>query len=167
MKNGLFIKMQPNYYVLRLNHRIIRDKRLSTHVGLIARAFGAKALIYSGEEDKNLENSINEINYSWGGSFYVEFWDDWILNLKLLRKTEILFVHLTMYGDNIQTVQESIYDQYKIQKKNILFIVGGAKVPEIVYKICHFNVSITNQPHSEAGALAVALDRIFKDLEKS
>ena len=157
--------MQPSYYVLRLNHRIVRDKRLSTHVGLIARAFGARALIYSGDEDKNLENSINEIKHSWGGLFYVEFWDDWILNLKLLKKTEMIFVHLTMYGESIQSVQESIYNHFKTQKKNILIIVGGAKVPEIVYKICHFNVSITNQPHSEAGALAVALDRIFKNLK--
>ena len=51
----------------------------------------------------------------------------------------------------------------KKRKKNIIFVVGGAKVPEIIYKLSKYNISVTNQPHSEAGALAVALDRVFPD----
>jgi tRNA (cytidine56-2'-O)-methyltransferase len=153
--------MQPNYYVLRLNHRIIRDKRLSTHVGLIARAFGAKGLIYSGEKDNSLESSLTKINENRGGSFEIEYWDDYLANLKFLSKTDTVFVHLTMYGEKIQKVQHLINEMYTRLKKNILIIVGGAKVPDIIYKISHFNISVTNQPHSEAGALAVALDRIF------
>ena len=153
-----------NYFILRLNHRIIRDKRLSTHVGLIARAFGARGLIYTGEKDISLECSISSMNDSWGSrKFEICYWDDWLKNLKFLNKTKTVFVHLTMYGDPIQGAQDAIYKIFKEEKKNIVFIVGGAKVPDIIYKISRFNVSVTNQPHSEAGALAVTLDRVFKD----
>ena len=155
--------MQQKYFILRLNHRIIRDKRLSTHVGLIARAFGASGLIYSGEKDNKLENSIYEINKSWGGDFTVEYWDDWLLQLKLSSNLNFTLVHLTMYGVPIQNIQKQIKDCFIKKKKNIIFIVGGAKVPDILYKISEFNVSVTNQPHSEAGALAVTLDRIFEN----
>ena len=161
--------MQQNrYYVLRLNHRIERDKRLTTHVGLIARALGARAFLYSGEEDFHLENSISDLNVAWGGKnrFYIEFWDDWLLNLKMLSKKNFIFVHLTMYGTNIQDIQSVIRDLYQQNKMNIMFIVGGAKVPDILYTISQFNVAVTNQPHSEAGALAIALDRIFPDAIK-
>ena len=58
----LYYKEQNHYYVLRLNHRIERDKRLTTHIALIARAFGCKGFIYTGEEDFNLEKSIDEVN---------------------------------------------------------------------------------------------------------
>ena len=47
--------------VLRLTHRIRRDPRLSTHVALTARAFGAAKVYYSGEHDGSLENSINHV----------------------------------------------------------------------------------------------------------
>ena len=46
--------------VLRLGHRRARDKRISTHVGLVARAFGAQKIIYSGEKDQKLLDSIKE-----------------------------------------------------------------------------------------------------------
>ena len=42
--------------VLRLSHRIRRDVRLSTHVALTARAFGASKIYYSGQHDSSLEN---------------------------------------------------------------------------------------------------------------
>lgn len=158
--------MQQNrYYVLRLNHRIKRDKRLTTHVGLISRAFGCSAFFYSGEEDPKMENSIMEVNESWGdsGNFSVEFWDDWLRVLKLLSKNDqVIFVHLTMYGSLIQEVQGKIKNLYENDGKIVFLIVGGAKIPDILYKISHFNVAVTNQPHSEAGALAVALDRFFE-----
>ena len=154
-----------HYYVLRLNHRTERDKRLTTHIALIARAFGCKGFIYTGDEDNKLEESISKVNNTWSpkNNFIISYWDDWLKNLKLLQNSNTIFVHLTMYGKKIQDVQEEIYKSYKTEKKNIIFIVGGAKVPDIVYKLSKYNVSVTNQPHSEAGALAVALDRIFPD----
>ena len=153
------------YYVLRLNHRIERDKRLTTHIALIARAFGCKGFIYTGEEDIKLESSIKKVNLTWSpnNEFNISYWDDWLKNLKLVLSTNTILVHLTMYGTKIQLVQKEINKIFFKEKQNIIFIVGGAKVPEIIYKLSKYNVSITNQPHSEAGALAVALDRIFPE----
>ncbi|MDG6922255.1 MAG: tRNA (cytidine(56)-2'-O)-methyltransferase, partial [Nitrososphaerota archaeon] len=39
------------------------------------------------------------------------------------------------------------------------------KVPREVYSLSHFNVAVGSQPHSEVGALAVFLDRIYKGKE--
>ncbi|HDN90942.1 MAG TPA: tRNA (cytidine(56)-2'-O)-methyltransferase, partial [Candidatus Aenigmarchaeota archaeon] len=39
--------------VVRLSHRKKRDQRVSTHVALVARAFGAEGIFYSGEKDKS------------------------------------------------------------------------------------------------------------------
>lgn len=157
------VQNKKHYYVLRLNHRIERDKRLTTHIALIARAFGCKGFIYTGEEDNKLEKSITNVNTTWSpnNNFIITYWDDWLKNLKLLLNTNTIFVHLTMYGQKIQDVQQEIFKCYSTANQNVIFIVGGAKVPDIIYKLSKYNVSVTNQPHSEAGALAVALDRIF------
>jgi tRNA (cytidine56-2'-O)-methyltransferase len=37
--------------VLRLGHRPERDKRITTHVGLVARAFGAEEMLLAGGGD--------------------------------------------------------------------------------------------------------------------
>ena len=42
-----------NVNVLRLDHRIGRDTRITTHVCLTSRAFGASKIYLSGEEDHN------------------------------------------------------------------------------------------------------------------
>ena len=44
--------------VLRLDHRLPRDERITTHVALVARAFGASEMIYTGQYDSGLEKSI-------------------------------------------------------------------------------------------------------------
>ena len=161
---NLISKEENHYYVLRLNHRIERDKRLTTHIALIARAFGCKGFIYTGEEDFKLEQSIKKLHSAWSQNteYLISYWDDWIKNLKVILNTKTILVHLTMYGTKIQLLQEEINKMY-ISGYNVIFVVGGAKVPDIVYKLSKYNVSVTNQPHSEAGALAVALDRIFPD----
>jgi len=41
--------------VLRWGHRPQRDVRLTTHVALIARAFGADGIILSDTEDKKIK----------------------------------------------------------------------------------------------------------------
>jgi len=43
-----------------------------------------------------------------------------------------------------------------------LIIVGAEKVPPYFYEVADFNVSVTNQPHSEVAALALFLDRYTK-----
>ena len=37
--------------VMRLGHRVDRDKRMTSHLGLTARAFGADEVILSGDDD--------------------------------------------------------------------------------------------------------------------
>ena len=44
----------PPVHVLRLGHRRERDKRITSHLGLTARAFGADNFVLSGEEDPNV-----------------------------------------------------------------------------------------------------------------
>jgi len=55
--------------VLRLGHRPQRDKRLSTHLILCARALGAEKVIYTGMRDTRLEEGIANVVTEWGGSF--------------------------------------------------------------------------------------------------
>ena len=47
-------------------------------------------------------------------------------------------------------------------------IVGGAQVPPEFYQIADYNLSISNQPHSEVAALSVFLHELFegKELDK-
>lgn len=145
--------------VLRLGHRFARDKRLSTHVGLTARAFGASELFLDGK-DSRIRESIERVASEWGGDFKVSFVRDW---LNVVRDFSGDRIHLTMYGIG---VKEAV-DKMSV-KTDKLIIIGGGKVPSDLYKIVDYNVSIGTQPHSEVAALAVFLDRLFdgKELEK-
>ncbi len=51
--------------------------------------------------------------------------------------------------------------------KNKLIVVGGSKVPRIVYKLSDWNISVTSQPHSEISALSVFLHDLFEGKELS
>jgi len=133
--------------VLRLGHRIQRDKRISTHVALVSRAFGASKVYYTGQKDKSYEESVNRISKEFGGKFEIEH----------VTKFEKLFegktvVHLTMYGEDFR--------KKKIPKDDVLIVVGGEKVPWDVYDKSDYNIGVTNQPHSEVGALAVFMDHL-------
>lgn len=63
--------------VLRLDHRIGRDARITTHVCLTSRAFGASKVFLSGEEDKHLMESVRNVVERWGGDFEVEYRKNW------------------------------------------------------------------------------------------
>ena len=141
--------------VLRIGQRVIRDDRVTTHVALVARAFGASK-IYMNEVDPEIENTIKRMNKTWGGEFEVEFFEDWKKVLKSKIK-EYKIVHLTMYGEKIDDAAKDIR-----KNENILIVVGAEKVPREVYEQAHYNVSIGNQPHSEVSALAILLDRLQK-----
>lgn len=147
--------------VLRLGHRIGRDTRISTHVGLVARAFGASSIIYSGEQDGALLNSIGKICGNWGGGFSFSYRKDWRKAVSEFKGTK---VHLTMYGIGITSVEQELKDK----TGDILVVVGAEKVPGDVYGLVDYNVAVGSQPHSEVAALAVFLDRVFsgKGLEK-
>ena len=147
-----------NIEVLRIGQRIARDDRVTTHVALVARAFGASK-IYMNEVDPEIENTIKKINSTWGGNFEIEFFSKW-QDVLAMKKNTHKIVHLTMYGENINKIYS------KIQKEDkILIIVGAEKVPREIYEKADYNVSIGMQPHSEISALAVFLDRVQKGLQ--
>jgi tRNA (cytidine56-2'-O)-methyltransferase len=139
--------------VLRLGHRKDRDKRITTHVGLVARAFGANKLIIA-EKDRGIEDTLNDVSARFGGEFRVESGIRW---RKTVDNWDGCKVHLTMYGEHIDDVIQKIP-----QDKDLLIIVGAEKVPGDVYKAADFNCAVGNQPHSEVAALAVFLDRYLK-----
>jgi tRNA (cytidine56-2'-O)-methyltransferase len=148
-------------WVLRLNHRPKRDKRVTTHLFLAARAFGADGAFYNGEYDEKVEKSVEKVNLSWGGTFKVEFTHNWRQAVKEWKREGGEVIHLTMYGLPVQDVIE----QLKTSPKNKLIIVGGAKVPGVAYELADWNISVTSQPHSEVSALSVFLHELFEGKE--
>ena len=137
--------------VLRLGHRPARDKRVTTHVALTARVFGADAVLVS-TRDSALERTIRSVVRRFGGSFRIETGVPW---RRTLREWNGPKVHLTMYGLPIDDVLE------RIPRDDLLIVVGAEKVPREVYDLADFNVAVGNQPHSEVAALAVFLDRLL------
>ena len=149
--------------VLRLGHRLPRDERISTHVALVARAFGAGSIIYSGQHDAGLEESVRRICERWGGKtdeggFCISYEKKPAAFIKKMKKQGFTVVHLTMYGLPIQETLSKI-------KNNVLIVVGSEQVPREIYGLADFNISVTNQPHSEVAALAIALDRLYQGKE--
>jgi len=144
-------------WVLRLGHRIKRDERISTHCGLVARAFGANGIIYSGEKDNSLLDSIKKVVERFGGPFEVKYKKNWKKVIKEWKKKGEI-VHLTVYGVPIQNSIKKI----RSSTEDKLIVIGGAKVPSVVYELSDWNISITSQPHSEVASLAIFLDRFFK-----
>ncbi len=146
-------------YVLRLGHRAFRDKRISTHCALVARAFGAEKILYSGERDSKLEESVNRVTENWGGPFSINFvplWKD------ALRDFSGKTVHLTMYG---MPLQDKIPEIRK--EKSLMILIGGEKVPFEAYELSDWNIAVSSQPHSEVAALAVFLHEYFQGKELS
>lgn len=148
--------------VLRLGHRLIRDKRTSTHLGLVARAFGADEIIFAGGVDPGVERSLQKVTELWGGPFSIRSGVKWADEVKRWKDSGGVVVHLTMYGLPVDEVVQ------KLRGKDLLVVVGGEKVPAELFQKADLNVSISGQPHSEIAALAVFLDRLFggKELQK-
>jgi len=140
-----------NINVLRLDHRLHRDARITTHVCLTSRAFGASKIYLSGEEDEKLMKNVEDVVKRWGGNFQVEYKKSYINLIEEWQNNGGEVIHLTMYGSQIQEVIEEI----KQSPKDKLIVVGGSRVPTKVYKKSNYNVSITTQPHSEVSSLAI------------
>lgn len=136
--------------VLRIGHRISRDKRITTHVALVARAFGADRILIDTKDDK-MEKNIRSICVRFGGDFEIQSGVD---RKKIIREWNGTIVHLTMYGERLDKSVDKID-----RNKDLLIVVGAEKVPPEMYEIADFNVSVGNQPHSEVAALAIFLDR--------
>lgn len=137
--------------ILRLGHRAARDKRVTTHVALAARAFGADRIVVS-TRDSRLEATVRAVVRRFGGGFEIETGVPW---RRFLREWPGPKVHLTMYGLPIGDVLPLV------PRDNLLIVVGAEKVPADVYRLVDWNVAVGNQPHSEVAAVAVFLDRLL------
>jgi len=140
--------------VLRIGQRVIRDDRVTTHVALVSRAFGANS-IFMTEVNPEIKDTVKKIKNTWGGNFSINFIDNWKPTIKTKKESGFKIVHLTMYGEKVNDVQ---FDLRK--EENLLIVVGAEKVPREIYEFADYNVAIGNQPHSEISALAILLDRI-------
>ncbi|MBC7130697.1 tRNA (cytidine(56)-2'-O)-methyltransferase [Candidatus Bathyarchaeota archaeon] len=157
--------MKPRVVVLRWGHRPKRDLRLTTHVALTARALGAAGFILADIEDQKIESTVEKVVKSWGGPFHFEMGTPWRKAVKEWRARGGIVVHLTAYGENIES--SDVLKRIKDAGKDIMVIVGSQKVPGEFFseKVSDFNVAIGNQPHSECASLAVFLDRLFEGKE--
>ncbi|MHB8360454.1 MAG: tRNA (cytidine(56)-2'-O)-methyltransferase, partial [Thermoplasmataceae archaeon] len=138
--------------IIRIGHRPERDKRITTHVALTARAFGASG-IYIDRHDESVEENIAKINRNFGSSFFVKTGTD---PRELVKNEKFVKIHLTMYGLALDSVIERI--KKETCNSNIRIIVGAEKVPFWIYDSSNYNVSVTSQPISEVSALAIFMD---------
>jgi tRNA (cytidine56-2'-O)-methyltransferase len=143
------------YNVLRMGHRPERDKRVTTHVALTSRAFGAKKM-YLHRSDSRVIETINNVVSKFGGDFTVETTTN---PKKILKEWDGKIMHLTMFGLPIDDKLVEI----KNVKEPILVVVGAEKVPPWVFEYSDFNIAIGSQPHSEVSALAIALSKLNED----
>ncbi len=145
--------------VLRIGHRPERDQRVTTHVGLTARALGADGM-YLAAQDKGIVRSIEGVVERWGGAFFVADGVSWKQCARKWQQDGGTIVHLTMYGLPLGTLEEELRT-----KEKILVAVGAEKVPGELYRVADYNVAIGCQPHSEIAGLAVFLDHMFRGAE--
>ena len=145
------------FHVLRLGHRPERDKRITTHVALTARAFGASK-IYISKPDSRVLKTVNEVVRKFGGDFIIET----VSNPKEIAKNwKGRVIHLTMFGLPF----DDVVNELKAEKSPILFVVGAEKVPPWTFEFADYNISIGNQPHSEVSALAISLSSLNSEFD--
>jgi tRNA (cytidine56-2'-O)-methyltransferase len=129
--------------VLRWGHRPQRDARLTTHVALVARALGASGFLLSDTVDEKIRETVEKVTRNWGGKFFFEMGTPWKSAVRDWKAKGGIVVHLTVYGENIQT--SNVLGRIKNLRKDVL-VIGS-------------------QPHSECAALAIFLDRFFEGKE--
>jgi tRNA (cytidine56-2'-O)-methyltransferase len=109
------------------------------------------------EINPEIKDTVGKINNTWGGNFEIEFIEKWKPIVKKKKDEGFKVVHLSMYGESINDVEDNIGAE-----KNLLIVVGAEKVPREIYEMADYNVGVGSQPHSEISALAILLDRIQK-----
>jgi len=156
---------RPKIVILRWGHRVARDVRLTTHVALTARALCASGFILADTTDSHIEETVTKITKAWGGDFHFEMGTSWKHAVRDWKNQGGIIVHLTAYGENIQT--SDVIPRIRATGKDVMLLVGSQKVPGEFYseEISDFNVAVGNQPHSECSALAIFLDRYFEGKE--
>ena len=80
------------YHVLRMGHRPERDKRITSHVALTSRAFGAEKMYLHRSDSRVVETvrdeTVRDVVGKFGGNFVVEPTD----NPKKIRTTQNISV---------------------------------------------------------------------------
>ena len=111
--------------------------------------------------DEHLKETVEKVTKTWGGDFSFEMGTKWKNTVRDWKNSGGVVVHLTAYGENIQT--SNVLKRIRSAGKDVLIIVGSQKVPSEFYsaEVSDFNVAVGNQPHSECAALAIFLDRFF------
>lgn len=128
---------------------------MTTHVGLTARAIGARRVVLPSHANEAIE-TVRDVTDRFGGPFAVEGVGN---PRRWLFDSEAPIAHLTMYG---RPVTETITEvESSVRGRRLNVVVGGGKVTGNVFDRATWNVAVTNQPHSEVGALAVFLDRLL------
>lgn len=141
--------------MLRIGHRPSRDKRVTTHAALVARAFGADNILIS-TRDPEIEENIRSVVSRFGGRFEIRSGVSWT---EAVRSWSGITVHLTMYGTPFREAMP------RLRGQDVMVIIGAEKVPPEVYQMVDLNLSIGSQPHSEIAALALFLDSYFEGSE--
>jgi tRNA (cytidine56-2'-O)-methyltransferase len=111
--------------------------------------------------DQAVKTTVEKIVASWGGRFRFEMGKPWKQVIREWRSRGGVVVHLSAYGENIQT--SDVVERIRALDKDIMTVVGSQKVPKEFFSpdVSDFNVAVGNQPHSEVSSLAVFLDRFF------
>jgi len=103
--------------------------------------------------DPALADTVASVTRRWGGEFTVVPVDEW---KSVVRSFPGPVVHLTMYGLPLERTLPRL-----ARARQILLVVGGAKVPSGLYRSATYNVAVGHQPHSEVAAVAVTLERLL------
>jgi tRNA (cytidine56-2'-O)-methyltransferase len=127
----------------------------------------ASGFILSDTKDSHIQETVAKITRAWGGNFYFEMGTPWKRALREWKAKAGIVVHLTAYGENIQS--SDVMSRIKATNKDVMLLVGSQKVPGEFYsnEVSDFNVAVGNQPHSECSSLAIFLDRFFGGKELS
>lgn len=158
------VSLSPPVYVLRIGHRPARDKRITTHAALVARAFGARGFLLAEVCDAGVLRSVLKVERTWGRGFdVIACTTSWRSVVGYWKRVGWPVVHLTMYGLPVSEVIEGL----RRITKPLLVVVGAEKVPRELFELADYNLAITSQPHSEVGALAVFLDRLYNGMEEN
>ncbi|MDR2856212.1 MAG: tRNA (cytidine(56)-2'-O)-methyltransferase [Methanomicrobiales archaeon] len=151
-------KMLQEIAILRIGHRPQRDQRVTTHVGLTARAMGCSGMFLA-SKDKGVVQSIVDVQSRFGGEFFVSDDVSWKSCIKEWKAAGGIVIHLTMFGLNLPDIGAEI----SRRSEKILIVIGAEKVPGEVYELADYNLAVSNQPHSEISSLAILLYYLYGD----
>ncbi|MDP7136320.1 MAG: HDIG domain-containing protein [Candidatus Poseidoniia archaeon] len=141
--------MKP--HVLRIGHRPERDKRISTHVALTARAFGAGRLTLH-RPDSRVVATVTDVVQRFGGDFGIA---TTTRPRAITRDWRGKVVHLTMFGTPLAEAAPLLRHE-----RELLVVVGAERVPRWTFELADWNVAVGSQPHSEVAALAILLTEL-------